>query len=636
MANEYGRKDRSGTAGPARFIIATAAGASVFSVDLLFPESFAVSGLYAAVVLFAGQDRSPSALIAALVATALTAVAWLVHDDTGVGRLAGLAVVWASAISVRERRSVIGATTTALRVEEAEHRETRAHLGRTADFLENLIDSSPDMTIATDADACIVEFNPAAEATFGLTRACALGRPFCSLFGDAARGEAVYAGILAGDGRGDAECRKGSGERFPCSLSGSALLDEAGGVVGVMIVCKDVTLDRETAAKAKRQGQLVAVGQLAAGIAHDFNNILTVIMATAQILSLREDTPPKIKAEVESISKQADAAARLIRQVLDFSRQTVIQHAPIDVVAVYKETIRLLERTLPETIAVRTDLQVERCVLTANPAQLQEAVTNLAVNARDAMPRGGEIRFGLRTLSAIDSPVEIKGWTGAGNVTVDDGDWAVLSVQDTGEGMSPEVMARIFEPFFTTKPIGHGTGLGMAQVYGILKQHEGFVDVESAPGRGTTVSLYFPVVAEGVPEAEGAPPGIVEGRGHTVLVVEDDVHVLAIVADLLVGLGYRVIRAGSPEIALSKFKRHRDDISLTLTDMVMPHMDGLELADTLRSMDVRIPVVIMTGYSAKVDSPQSLPGYIAAVIEKPIRVQELSDAVAGALQRGVS
>src|SRR5207253_2186116 len=258
---------------------------------------------------------------------------------------------------------------------------------------------------------------------------------------------------------------------------------------GYVLLAREVTGERAARERAEQQVRLAATGQLAAGIAHDFNNILSVVLTHAQLLRNDPTLPDDARVKLRAIADQARRGGQLVRQVLDFARRTPTHRQRVDLAACVRQTVNLLERTIPENVVIGTALPAGEWVAEVDPVQVEQVVVNLALNARDAMPGGGRLRIELsrRTLNGGEPP-PIAGMT--------PGEWAALSVADTGSGMSPAVQGRLFEPFFSTKN-GNGTGLGLAQVHGIVKQHGGYIDVASGVGRGTTFTVYLPLA--GVP-----------------------------------------------------------------------------------------------------------------------------------------
>jgi two-component system cell cycle sensor histidine kinase/response regulator CckA len=397
---------------------------------------------------------------------------------------------------------------------------------------------------------------------------------------------------------------------------------EAGGWV---LVLRDVTQEREVQQRVQQQERLAAVGQLAAGIAHDFNNLLTGIIGFAQLLQMGHKMPPSAQPDLGRIVEQGQQAAHLIRQILDFSRRSNIQRQPLDLVPFLKEAIKFLARTIPENIHITLEVAPGEYLVHADPVQLQQVLTNLAVNARDAMPEGGELRVRVSrlTLRPGDRP-PFPGMTA--------GEWIVLSVLDTGVGIPPEVMPHLFEPFFTTKEPGIGTGLGLAQVYGIVKQHDGYIDVASQVGVGTTFLVYLPALE--VPEVP-VPTALVEpprGQGQTILLVEDEPTVRQASEAMLERLGYQVLVAADGQQAQVLHTEHPGEIALVLSDLVMPKMGGLELYRLLRERDPAIRMVVVTGYPLGQEIATLLAQGILGWIQKPFLLNELAQVVHRALK----
>jgi signal transduction histidine kinase/CheY-like chemotaxis protein len=370
--------------------------------------------------------------------------------------------------------------------------------------------------------------------------------------------------------------------------------------------------ERTKAEDQLRQAQkMQALGQLTGGIAHDFNNLLTVIQGSADML-----TRPGIREErrvrfAEAIVQASARAAALTGQLLAFARRQPLQPEVIDVNAMIAGMTELLDRTLGERFAIRTDLSGAVCMVEADRAQLASAVLNIAVNARDAMPDGGTLT--IVTERAGES----------------DGEMIAIRVSDRGTGMDEDTQARAMEPFFTTKGAGKGTGLGLSQVYGFATQSGGDLHIDSTPGAGTTVSILLPCSARALPEAEAASSDARTGRTGAVLLVEDNEEVGEFAESMLTELGHDVTRVRSAGEALEVVAKRRFD--LVFTDVVMPVMSGLELADALREVRPDMPVVLTTGYSDEI--ARSGAGG-RPVLLKPYRIERLAavldDALAGA------
>jgi signal transduction histidine kinase/CheY-like chemotaxis protein/HAMP domain-containing protein len=394
---------------------------------------------------------------------------------------------------------------------------------------------------------------------------------------------------------------------------------------GAAVVIRDVTRERHGQRIAQQQARLASVGQLAAGIAHDFNNILMTIINSAELGIRRQADETFVRGRLEVIAEQGERAAALVRQILDFSRQSAPALETIDLAQLLQQTIGLLERTLPATIRITVTRTEGPFSVSADPNQLRQVLTNLAVNARDVMPLGGDLRF--------DLGFEPRDGAGAAAVP-GPGPWVVLRVSDTGEGMPAHVRDRIFDPFFTTKEVGRGTGLGLSQVYGIVTEHRGHITVESRPGQGTTFTLYLPGLPDGGAAARAAAGGnLVMGTGEVLLVVEDEALVRQALAQILTDLNYRTLTASSAENALELQATHADEVALVLTDLVMPGMGGLGLVRALRERDARVPVVMMSGYIA--ESARANVDGVLAWVEKPVTARRLGAIIQEALSTRV-
>jgi CheY-like chemotaxis protein/two-component sensor histidine kinase len=360
-----------------------------------------------------------------------------------------------------------------------------------------------------------------------------------------------------------------------------------------------------------------AVGQLTGGIAHDFNNLLTPIMGGLEIIASRA-TDERMKRMAETALESARRGAKLTGQLLAFSRLQRISMVPVAVNEIVANMQDLLRHAVGRNVAIEMQLDpaVSHGICDAN--QLENAVLNLAINARDAMPAGGRLTISTGATSVSSDP------------ELEPGDYVCVSVADTGEGMAPDVIERAIEPFFSTKPLGKGTGLGLAQVYGIARQSGGTVHIESELGRGTTVHLLMPATspADAASGAEGGPaapqtPGV-RDRGATVLVIDDDDDVRAFLAESLESLGYSVVSAEDGPSGLDQLERHRPD--LVLLDYAMPGMNGAEVARAAREERPDTPIVFVTGY-AESDQIEAALGPDVPILRKPFTVAQLAAAV---------
>ncbi|MBN1247745.1 MAG: PAS domain S-box protein, partial [Anaerolineae bacterium] len=394
----------------------------------------------------------------------------------------------------------------------------------------------------------------------------------------------------------------------------------------------DITDRRTLETQLRRQEQLAAIGQLAAGIAHDFRNLLTTIILYAHLGQRQHETPPAVIRYLSIIAGEANKATDLVEQILDFSRRTELDRQPLDLVGFLGSIITVLQRTLPENIHIAFDVGPGSHVIEGDAGRLQQALTNLALNARDAMPQGGNLRISLVRIPArpgIAPPLPAMAEVLAPPA------WICLTVADTGEGMSPEVQARLFQPFFTTKEEGKGTGLGLAQVYGIIQLHAGYIDVSTAENQGATFRIYLPAAAGLTESAIAGAPSIPMGRGETLLLVEDNSHLREASQTMLSDLGYRVLSAANGREALTVVQDEHA-IDLLITDLVMPEIGGKTLLRTLREQYPSLKALVMTGHTT-VENVETLraAGFLE-VIRKPFDVDTLAGAVRRALDERIA
>jgi signal transduction histidine kinase len=372
-----------------------------------------------------------------------------------------------------------------------------------------------------------------------------------------------------------------------------------------------------------QQERLAAIGQLTGGIAHDFNNLLTSIILSVQILQGKPHLPPDLLPGLDAILEESRRAAKLVQQILDFSRRAMMDTRPIDLVSFVEKTFDILKRTLPEHIHLVLERQARECVVEADPTRIQQVLLNLATNARDAMPEGGELLVSLSRIHArqgTEPPLE----------EMRAGEWVCMAVSDTGSGIAPEIQPHIFEPFFTTKPVGQGTGLGLAQVYGIVRQHEGYVGLETTVGKGTTFRIYLPAYQEGIEKAEKEsilPP---QGQGETILLVEDEERLKKIGQEILHSLGYRVLAATNGREALKVYQA-AESVDLVITDVVMPEMGGKRLLQELKKITPYVKALAITGYVVHKDLEELKAIGFLDVVHKPFDVETLAQIVRQAL-----
>ena len=438
-------------------------------------------------------------------------------------------------------------------------------------------------------------------------------------------GEVKYAAIAEkGIGSVETRWRRKNGQIMDVWLNSATV--EPGHPEGQLVfTATDITERLRLQKQLLQQERFAAVGQLAAGIAHDFNNILAAIIGFAELVQMDTSLSAQSQADMRAIGQEAQRAAGLVRQILDFSRRSVRAPLPLDLLPLLKEAVKFLERTIPENIHIELQAAATEYMMEADPVQIQQALTNLVVNARDAMPEGGHLIIALGRLRASPGgyrPVP----------EMQDGEWLCLAVSDTGQGIPQEILARIFEPFFTTKHPSQNAGLGLAQVQGIVQQHGGHIAVQSEMEHGTTFALYFPALPARLTE----PPSPLEadaplGAGQLVLMVEDEQYVRSSTQHLLESLRYRVLAASNGEEALQLYAEHGGEIALVLSDLIMPGIGGLELCEKLLAQDPALRMAIMSGYPLDQDTETLCGAHIYAHLMKPFSRLELARAVQRAL-----
>ena len=406
--------------------------------------------------------------------------------------------------------------------------------------------------------------------------------------------------------------------------------DSAGQIVGVQGFFWDITerrraeeAHRSVEAQLRQVQKMEAIGQLSGGVAHDFNNILTVIHCHASIMESDPALPDHLHEAVAEITDAARRAANLTRQLLAFSRRQTLRPTDVDLNDVVANLNKMLQRIVGEDITVHVHSSPAPAFVHADVSMLDQVLLNLVVNARDAMPEGGRLEIATAIVDIDEAAAKLAPDSRAG-------EFVCLSVTDTGCGMAPEVRARIFEPFFTTKDVGKGTGLGLATVYGIVRQHQGWIEVDSAPGRGSQFRILLPF-ASGAAEAQDiarhtARP--VPGGNETILVVEDEPPLRQLVRTILTRLGYQVLDAPSGAAALKVWQEHRDRIQLLVTDMVMPdRISGRELARRLQDERPDLPVIFITGYNPEMAGRDFVLEDGVNYIPKPFTPRKLGTTV---------
>jgi PAS domain S-box-containing protein len=494
-----------------------------------------------------------------------------------------------------------------------------------------IVDSSQDAIIGKTLDGVITHWNKGAEQMYGYTPQEIIGRSITTLCPKDRVDE--IPGILERIRRGErveyfesVRVTK-DGRRLDVSISVSPILDHEGRVAGASAIARNITVQKKIEGQLRQSQKMEAVGRLAGGVAHDFNNLLGIVSACSELLRSRVDADSG--EYVDNIREAAKRGASLTRQLLAFSRRQPVQPQLLDLNERLRDVSKLLHPLMGDDIEIVLLPRSETAVVEADPGQLDQIVVNLAVNARDAMPRGGKLVletgvFDFDQSFANDHP----------GLAV--GRYVMLAVSDNGVGMNETTRARIFEPFFTTKEMGKGTGLGLATVYGIVKQSGGHVWVYSEPDRGTTFKIYLPSAGHKLgkttesSEAEVLPP---RREGITILLAEDEPIMRRVTRKMLEEHGYKVLEANDGNAALEVIKKGDEQVDLTLTDVVMKGMSGPELALRLIDKDPAMKVVYMSGYTGELVANQGLDNSIR-LLEKPFTRASLLKTLDAALGSG--
>jgi PAS domain S-box-containing protein len=497
-----------------------------------------------------------------------------------------------------------------------------------------IFESMPDPLVICDAAAAIRLVNPSFTRVFGYTEAEVLGESVATLFesaeawqdfakADAAARQQATARPVS------ARFRRRSGEVFPAETVEGAVVGSSGSGLGCLMLIHDVTAERQQEALLLKAQRLEAVGQLTGGVAHDFNNLLTVILGNIEILEpkLGDELSRSLAGEAR---EAAEMGARLTDRLLTFARRQLLETQSLNLNEFVLGLIELLRRTIGAPIDLSTALAPDLWPTVADPGQVESAVLNLVLNARDAMPDGGRLVIETFNASLDEGDVESAHGMAAG-------DYVVLSVADTGHGMPPEVRARAFEPFFTTKAAGKGSGLGLATIYGFAHQSGGNVTIYSEMGKGTTVSLYLPRAgARGAEAAPGATAAVDGGHGETVLIVEDDDRVRRLTVARLKELGYRVLESSHGAAALAMLEQS-PGVEIVFSDLVMPGgLSGFDLARRVRESYPQVRIILTSGYSAELMNQDDIAQLDLKVLRKPYRQAELARVFRETLSRPLS
>ncbi len=511
-----------------------------------------------------------------------------------------------------------------------ERKRSEAAIRHSEEKYRTVLEANPDPVVVYDIDGKVVYFNPAFTEVFGWTLEERLGKKNDAFVPEEAWRETkvMIEKVLAGERFSGIEtCRYNKkGETIPVSISGAIYKDQHGDPIGSIINLRDISNQKRMEALLQQSQKMEAIGTLAGGIAHDFNNMLFPLVGYSEML--RDDLPADspLQHHVNRILEAAMRSKDLVEQILSFSRQGHQEIKLMKMQPIVKESIKLLRSSIPTTIDIRQDIDPGCGPVVADPTQVHQIVMNLATNAFHAMEdSGGRLNVHLKQVRMESDPSLLPDFT--------PGEYARLTVADTGIGIEKNIVNKIFDPYFTTKETGKGTGLGLSVVQGIVKRCHGDIRIYSEPGKGTEIKVYLPIADRKIEGLPIDPSEAIQGGTEKILLVDDEVTIVTMEQRILERLGYRVaIRTGSVD-ALEAFRANPDTFDLVVTDMNMPNMTGVQLAGEIKKIRPEIPIILCTGFSYQVNEEKSKALGIQGFIMKPVVRKEIAGVIRKVLDK---
>ncbi|HBE83715.1 MAG TPA: PAS domain S-box protein [Pyrinomonadaceae bacterium] len=512
----------------------------------------------------------------------------------------------------------------AIRYEITERKAAEERIRQQASLLEK----SQDAIIVCDLNYKVLYWNNGAERIYGWKIGEVLGKSVLLIYenGLEKRQAAIKASLEASsEWRAQEKHINKSGEKIFAESRWTLVRNDQHQPDYILIINTDITEKHRTEEQLLRAQRMESIGTLAGGIAHDFNNILSPILMSVGMLQAKTRDPEMIRW-LELIRQSSERGASLVQQVLTFARGMSGDRVSVQLKHIIKDLIKVLDETLPKSITVKQNVDPELWVISADPTQLHQVLMNLCINARDAMPSGGSL-----TLSAMNVTIDEN--YSRMNIDAEPGRYVLVTVNDTGGGMTNDVQKRIFDPFFTTKEIGKGTGLGLSTAITIVKSHGGFINVYSEPQKGTQFSVYFPAdPTSDMGANDETVPVMPSGKGEMILLVDDEENIRQVTQAALESSGYVVATANDGTEAISIFAQRHDEIAVILTDMAMPFMDGIAMIRAARKIDPNVRVIAMSGLISADQAAELTELNVKMRLPKPFTAEELLNAVSDILK----
>ncbi|MEK6678679.1 MAG: ATP-binding protein [Nitrospirota bacterium] len=499
-------------------------------------------------------------------------------------------------------------------------------------LLSAAVEQSSECVVITDLEGNIVYVNPAFERNTGYPAAEAIGKKPSILKSEKHSSEYYsklwFALKSAGSWSGILINKRKDGSLFEEETSISTVSDSKGRPAYYVAVKRDVTNERRLEEQLRHVQKMEAIGQLTGGIAHDFNNFLTAILGFSSLLQMKfeNDNDVQSNSYLMNIISAGEKAANMTNSLLSFSRKRIINIRPALLNDIIKGMEKLLQRVITENVEFKTALTDKGTIIMADTGQIEQVLLNLVANARDAMPKGGTVFIKTEVVNVDEVFVRSHGYGKPG-------DYVLLSVSDTGIGMDEMTKERIFEPFFTTKEVGKGTGLGLSIVYGIVKQHNGYIDVNSELGKGTTFNIYFPIIESTLESTETKKKAVHTGGTETILLAEDEIEVRRLVKTVLEEFGYKVIEAADGEDAVDRFMENKDEINLILLDVIMPKKNGREAYNKIKNISPDVKAIFISGYTEDIIKREDIFEMGLNFIAKPVSPSDLLEKIRQVLDK---